>query len=206
MATVGIILNLLSFCTIVLGKRIHKEVKIQLANLAMANVLAGLVPAYSEQVWITKTEVPCQILSFFGYGAFYAGLLWNMVIGLERVVVVFFPFRALRYTKRHKIAIATVVWIVGLGSAIEYLAIIEEWYGVDEYYCLSQDLLPFTNPPLYLWLTVFKYSLPALLTMISYIAITVKTHRRSHVGERIGSQKALDEKLKNRVCLLILIL
>lgn len=121
MASLGIILNLISIASIISGKRIHKEVKIQMTNLAIADLLACLVPEYLEQFWVFKTDTTCRVMSFIGYGAFYAGPLWNMVISLERVFVVFFPFKVRLYSGKLKAFVAVCVWMIGLGSAVWYI-------------------------------------------------------------------------------------
>lgn len=170
----------------------------QTINLAVADMLACVHPGYLQLVWTAKTVVSCQILCFIN-GAFYTGLLWNMVISMERFVIVFFPFRARRYSRKHKIIVAVCVWTIGLGVYVPYIPHV---YTIDVlvdgtfcYYNFEIGI----EPCLYHWLETIRYGVPALVIATSYLLIGLKLYRRSNIGERDSTQDAQESKKRKQV-------
>lgn len=190
MVSLGVILNLISICTIIRGEETSKQMKIQMVNLAVADLLACVAPAYIALGWTGKTYVAsCQIMSIIGNGAFYAGLLWNMVISMERFVIVYFPFRAQRYTRKHKIIVAVCVWTICLVSVIKYI----------RYESADCDTSMTFNP--HMWLEVIQYSVPALVITASYLLIGLKLCRKSNIGESDRIDQAHEFTKRNQVSL-----
>lgn len=191
MSVLGITFNLLTIMTLARGRRFAKGVKIELCNLAVADLIsAAFIPIYCIGVSETlslgfvRNNALCKIVMFVGSGAFYVSPLWSMVISVERLVIVFYPLQAHRYTRRHKHVVAGCVWSVGLlielekimQTGIKWSDLSEQWFctyiqvewGWDTYYSLM----------------AVKYCLPAIIITVSYAAIGIKLCRNARIGER----------------------
>lgn len=199
MASLGLILNIVSICTIICGQKMNKEVKLQMTNLAIADLLACLVPGYLQVPWAFNTDVSCKMLSFVGYGSFHTGPLWNMVISMERLVIVYFPFRARRYSSRYKIIVAVCVWTAGLALETPLVFYItagnKQSTGRKEYEC--QAHLGSNN--LVFWINVFGFGVPVLIIVTSYLLICWKLCQTVHIGESVGCRQAQDTSKRNQV-------
>ena len=195
MAVLGLILNSLTICIVSLGDNTSKEIKVQLVNLAVADLLmAVLDPArYIIQNLRLPFSTNLTISRFagvLGYTGHYASLLCNVAISLERFFVVFFPFRASRYTRSHKLIVIGVVWVCAALPGVEnilYTEVVE--YG-RMFTCSTNK-----TPSIYAcsvetrFLTL-KYVLPALVIVTVYMLVFIKlclqktSSGRRHLAEK----------------------
>ncbi|XP_067942691.1 growth hormone secretagogue receptor type 1-like [Watersipora subatra] len=113
---VGVLLNLLTIFALALGSNISKEVRIQLINLAAADLaMAALFPStmMSDSILFLPFRGSlswCAVSFFVSASAAHASLLCNAAISLERVVIVYFPFKATGYTKTKKYLVVVLIW------------------------------------------------------------------------------------------------
>lgn len=126
--TLGILLNLLTIITISRGKHTGREVKIQLMNLAVADLLsaASLPISVTRQIKFPPSDLFCKLFTTFVRGIF---TLWNMTISLERVVICYFPLKARRYRKKQKLMVATSVWCLGMMLNTESFLFAKSYHG-----------------------------------------------------------------------------
>ena len=172
----GLGLNSLTIFIVGLGNNIGKEFKIQLINLAVADiVLAVLDPAYTAihvlRLPFPESPILCKILCFAGNAANYTSLLCNAAICLERFVIIFFPFKASQYTKRHKLLVIAAVWIAGAlpGSGSLIYANIKQ--SRNSFRCQDKPIPDRSLDPI---LRTLKYVTPAFLIVSVYTMVFVK--------------------------------
>lgn len=211
-AVLGITLNALTMFVVGFGKYTSPEIKIQLINLAMADFLSALfLPAYSAAfllyISFPSSLALCKIVRIIGWGAFYTSPLWNVTISLERLVVVYFPLKAVRYTPRHKLIIAGMVWFCGFSTEIESLLYSELTTRTMEYnvtVCSVNSPLSNSNVEAYETLLTIKYTLPAIIMVVAYFLIGIKLNRWKAVGERsLSTRKAEARACKVKTQVLI---
>ena len=197
-ALVGLCLNSLTIAIIVNGIKFGKGIKIQLTNMAVADILCSIATLSSGIVeGLTVLPIPyiwevCGLMQLVNIVFFQASLLSNTAISLERFVAVYFPLKMREYRRRHVIIITVGIWIL---SVLINLSYIEEFHFYAD---------PLTNPDkfciseLYLApsaITLVGYSicyfLPLTVIVTSYTLICIKLRRRKVVGEQQSSKDQL---------------
>lgn len=205
----GVLLNTGSISVICCGRNTSREVKIQLINLAVADIISALfLPGY-VLIYLLEISFPpnvalCTAVRIIGWGAFYVSPLWNVAIALERLIVVYFPLKAAGYTRKHKYIIAAVVWICGYIPEIENLLHSEVADFKGYLLCYVNSPLVATHRDVYEWLITIKYILPAFIIITVYLAIGIKLVCRRRIGERTPSVKQAQRSIKrskNKVCI-----
>ena len=198
-AVLGVILNTGTIGIIIYGRHISSEVKIQLINLAAADIISAIfVPAYvliyHLQISFPQNLALCKAVRVIGWGAFYTSPLWNVAIGLERLFIVYFPLKAAQYTRTHKLVLAVVVWCCGYLPEIESILYseLEELPGYT--LCHVNPPLAVTNRDIYEIVITVKYLLPAVTIIAVYIAIGIKLVYRKQIGETTPSMKQAQRK------------
>ena len=188
MAVMGVLFNLLTLVIVGLGVNISKEVKIQLINLAVADLLMSLlVPAKNASSLLTTVSFPdsihlCRLYLFVRHAAQYVSLLCNAAICLERFVVIFFPFRATKYSRTHKMIVIAVIWLCASLPGVTSIVRAEllGFEGMRE--CnVMRPILPYK---LEVWLKALQYLLPATIIVLIYSAIYIKLCLKRATGVR----------------------
>ena len=171
----GFGLNLLTIFIVKQGKNIGKEVKIQLINLAIADIaMAILDPTWAAiillEISFPDSPILCKITTVAKAAANYTSLLCNVAISLERFVIIYFPFKASQYRKRHKLLVIAAVWIVGALHGIGGLMLADVIQIENRVYC-TDLYFPYS---LSLVLEVLKYATPAFVIVSAYTLVFIK--------------------------------
>ena len=193
MATVGFVLNALTICIVGFGRNVGKEVKIQMINLAIVDVLMSgfaLTRFIMERLHLAFVDnlLLCKFVIFLEYSSHYVSLLCAAAISLERFVIIYFPFRASQYRCTHKLLVVGLVWVCGSLPAFELVAEagFEEYNGVNT--CVE------TIPESYrlrAWFWLVKYLLPICIIIASYALVFTKVcirKRAAHLTQNASNQ------------------
>ena len=172
----GFVLNLLTIFIVRLGNNIGKEFKIQLINLAIADIAFALVAPVNVAILLLKLPFPnstilCKIFCFGAGITYFTSLLCSAAISLERFVIIYFPFRASQYRKRHKLLVIAAVWIVGALHGIGGLMLADVIQIENRVYCSTDLYFPYS---LSLVLVVLKYATPAFVIVSAYTLVFIK--------------------------------
>lgn len=172
----GVTLNLATIAVLFGGTNVGQGVRIQLTNLAVADMLFAITFSIPELVYTPFTDaVLYEMASFFSI----ISLCCNAGISLERFIVVYFPLRARGYTTRHKLLVVGGVW--GFGTA-----------GGFVYMFSSLEILNIVVEILGMVLSV--------ISPLAYLLIMIKVCRRHHIGERgTTTQQTRETKQRNQV-------
>ena len=119
MGLLGVLFNIFTLFVLTLGKNISKKVKIQLINLAIADLLLAILRTPSAvlgPLTISFPESPtlCRFHAISTIMVAPSTLYCNAAIAIERFIIIYFPLRALRYTTAHKCVIVAVIWFITL--------------------------------------------------------------------------------------------
>lgn len=209
-AVLGVILNIATIAIIAKGRKTGRGIRIQLISLATADILGAVFLTFSQYFQATSRnqytdEYICRLILFLGYGCLFVSLLCNTAISLERLMVVFFPFSALRYTQRKKLAVTGCAWLIGLLSELETLVddVVESKGGTCRFAPPQWAAKTQSNGLLYQWLRVIRYIIPFLIMLISYTLIGCKIRKKSKIREG-GESSRTDSANRNAVSLLFL--
>ena len=183
MSILGVFLNSLTICVVVFGQNVSKEIKIQLINLAVADLLMaitlpGLVMTLLLHLDFPDNSILCASIMAIGKAATYASIFCNTAMSVERFFIIYFPLRAARYTRRHKFIVVAAIWLIACLPEIEtllYSRIVEE-DGVLA--CIRFPPLYDTNVELFSWMMMLKHLLPVVIIVVMYALIFVKVCRR----------------------------
>ena len=121
-AVLGLILNVGTILTVLKSRQLsNKGVHVLLVNKAVADLITSLTypTVYAALPFGQEAELELLIISTFGSLGIYLSLLWNAAISIERFVVIHFPLKSLVYTKKMKVILTTIVWLIGIvGSTL----------------------------------------------------------------------------------------
>ena len=186
----GFVFNAVAIVVIVKGKKFGQKMKVQLTNLAVADILSSLaIPggsAYRDfaNARFLQSSVFCKIYKGLGCTAFIASMLCHMNIALERFIAVYFPFQIFNLTKRKVATKMAVLWLIALLIPIDI-------YSLSDLVNISNSsdcVVYYTNlssPAAVQCSAFFRASLfvPAFVIFIAYIAIGLKLFLRPDIGE-----------------------
>ncbi|XP_067939472.1 allatostatin-A receptor-like [Watersipora subatra] len=179
---------------IALGKNISSKIKLQLINLAAADLLlAGLYIPYVSYIYYDKqylrTSWECRIYLPLALAGLHASPIFSAVISLERLFIIFYPLKAKLYTRAHKIVVIICVWLFAaipeiVKSGYREIAI-DSRSGVPK--C---RISPGWNYIAGIWLSVMRYVIPVVTVVVSYTFIFIKLRRRkkSQIVQRSTEQ------------------
>ena len=203
MGVLGAVINALTILIIASGKATGKDLKIQLINIAVADLLMALFdPSYSASVY-TRQSFPdnihlCRLYRFTRHAAHYGGLVSRLVASIEISVMVFSPVRAARYKRTHKILVVVFIWLLawlaGAGDLVD--ADVTEYDG--EINCVI-NLSPLMSADVDSWLTMLEYVLPAFIIVIVSLLFFIRKlmHRSSEYLQHSAKHQAnSSEKVK----------
>lgn len=117
----GFVLNIGTIATILNSQSLsNRGVHVFLVNKAIADLVTSLTYpiVYAAFPYGKGAELYLFILSAIGSLGIYTSLLWNAAISIERFVMIYFPLKALTYTKRIKIILTSTVWAIGVFGSI----------------------------------------------------------------------------------------
>ena len=211
MAALGIVLNSLTICIVSLGRHIRTEFKLQLTNLAIADLfMAALDPAYHTMFYMRlpfpNSSPLCQVFAFISIVADYTSLLCKVAISLERFLIIYFPLRASRYNQRHKFAVVVIIWLCSLLIGIDSLlgATILEYNG--KCFCVNNEFPHDSTSMMFNpWARQLKYALPAGTIIIVYILIFFKLRHQNDAGMRRNLSSRWSKDLKKVPAFMLLI-
>ena len=206
MATLGFVLNALALVVVWHGCNLSKEVRIQVLNLAVVDVLMSIFGATRTVLEnllpsFTLNASLCKFILFAVHSSHYISLLCNASISVERFVIVYFPFKASNYTSIHKIAVVLLVWFTGLLSAIELLfgTHVVTTSGVSE--CINSSPLNTLSFELQMWMWCLKYFLPTFIIITAYTLVFVRMciNKREGIRRHLSNQWKKDLNKVNKI-------
>ena len=176
-AVLGVILNTMAAVVWIAGKHSGTELRPELTCLAVIDLLSAVSLSLFDFLILPsrratyKNDLVCRLLGYFGHAIFYTTTLLNAVISLERLVVVYFPLRALNYTKPKKAAVICSAFVLGMLHEAQFLADTDRT-------CLFLTLGDG-------WIANLKLAVSAIIIVTSYTLIAVKIICRKKIGEEI---------------------
>ena len=196
MGLIGFVLNVFVLLVVSYGDNISKEVKIQVINLAIADILMSVLETVTEAIYYLNLPFPnnialCKIYRFVRRIAAYISLLICTVISVERFVIFFFPFKVSRYTKTRKCVAMAVTWacatLVAIRPVVDAEVVLN---GPDRYKCVVYYSLILTEVG-NIWLVSLQYIVPSLVIITLYTLIFIKMSfpRTSNLRCHSSSQK-----------------
>ena len=180
MAVLGVILNTFTLLTVGCGRHIDSKIKIQLMNLAFADLLMALFdpPDHTKVVYrnlsFPGNTAACKLYQFACGVSHYATLFCNAAISLERFVIIFFPFRAARYRKVHRYIVILLIWICAVLPAYPSLIQAEVIRYYDSSFCLIVQASRNQYSDADLWTPSLFALVPALVIVAIYAMIFIK--------------------------------
>jgi hypothetical protein len=151
-------------------------VKIQLINLAIADMLAAVVlfiPAISFLLDINfQWNISLCILFRFVNGLpLFASILSSTAISLERFVIVYFPLKASGYTKTYKYVVVVIIWLCASAqnSVFAIYAEVEDDRG--QLYCWVN--MPIDAQLIFNWWYILMYIILTIIIVGSYTFVFI---------------------------------
>lgn len=183
----GLVLNTGAIYIIQYGRNVSREIKLQLTNLAVADLLFSLVVPVLAAFRVIKfpfihSHTLCSLERFAIHTIKFSGPLWNLTISLERMVVICFPFRAVHYRKRHKVIVAVATWIFACVIHIDAL-IFAKLIRDPVTGTMSCWVVVTSSTDVNRLLAGVRCALPASIMTISSIVISYKIGCRKRIGE-----------------------
>ena len=206
MAVLGVIFNVLTLLTVGLGQTISKDIKMQLMNLAFADLLMALFdPAHQAAAVFRNSPfyggtAMCRLYLFIRRVSHYAPLLCNVAISLERFVVVFFPFRAASYKKVHKCMVVLLIWVCAIMPAVKNLIYAQVVHYSNTPHCLFVQAISSAQHSTDTWLLTTLVILPAGTIATVYIMIFIKLCIQKTAGAKRHLSRGWSKEL-DKVCI-----
>ncbi|XP_067930219.1 kappa-type opioid receptor-like [Watersipora subatra] len=203
---IGVTLNTINIVILAKGKKFGRRIKIQLLNLAAADILTALlIPgaspthSYSTLTHYPNSPVLCKIHKLLGYSSFYASLIFHGAIAAERFVATYFPFVMSRYKKVHVIIVVLIGWIISFGSTIGLLSMADVVRTDKGLVCLLNF---YTEDRIKMNINTYfvKFLVPSLIILAAYSIIGVRLRKKNI----IGTKKASKTRIKKREVLAML--
>ena len=202
-AVTGVLFNTLTIVVISKGQRIGKQLKFQLVNLAVADlVTAGTFPIYLMyrllRLNFPLNDALCKFIGLTSIWPNFVSLLWNMIISIERLLVIYFPLRMRHYSLKWKIIVAVLVWGIGfalrsnslVNSRVRYLGKISICYVGESsgFWGVNRGLDEIIN--------MATYGIPAIAIIVCYTMICFKLYMKPKIGHG-GSQNQEDSAARH---------
>ena len=212
----GVILNILTIFVLKMGRRIGKGIKFQLVNLAVADLLTAccLPTWYIVDILMTDTDehvaidLPgyrmCQVIIWVVLGVTGASPLFNMLISLERFIVICFPLRARFYTKTLKRTAVAMTWITAFaGEAYLFTLDASDSESTTEGTSLVEMCrVRVRTASVLVWILI-QISIPTLTIIFCYICVVIKLCRRQKLGvSGCQTNEKVQSKQTREVCMI----
>ena len=211
----GVILNILTIFVLKMGRRIGKDIKFQLVNLVVADLLTAccLPTWYIVDILMTDTEHValespgyrmCQVIIWVVLGVTGASPLFNMLISLERFIVICFPLRARFYTKTLKRIAVAMTWITAFaGEAYLFtLDASDSEYTTEGTSLVEMCRVRVRTASVLVWILI-QISIPTLTIIFCYICVVIKLCRRQKLGvSGCQTNEKFQSKQTREVCMI----
>ena len=199
----GLVLNTFTLVVIALGTKFGRGMKLQLGNLAIADLLCSLLTPGSAVVGgivilpYPDSTILCKMQQYITSVAFCTSLLCGAAISLERLVAVYFPLKMKEYRPRHAIVVLLSAWIctfaLNVDSLIDNEVVTNPQRNntmkcVSGRYLLMQDV---GGSLLYLSTTRFLIPVVTILAAYGLIAIKLLTRKRIGVKHKFSKHRKL---------------
>ena len=189
LSILGLFLNACTIAIIIRGDNFGKGIKIQLINLAVADILCSLATVALKasnclEGFLLMLQL-CRVLELFNPLVFLARLISNTAISLERFVAVYFPLKMREYRRRHVITVIIAIWMISALLKIFWSLtnnVYVHHYANPELPCMSKIYLPPTKGRIASY--VGFVCLPVLIIVTCYTLICIKLKRRKVIGEQ----------------------
>lgn len=193
----GASLNIATITIIARGRNFGRGMKLQLMNLAVADLMSSLIlPGSSVVKGISSLSsvidygILCRMQSYLVSVIFFSSLLFNTIISLERFVAVYFPLKMLNYRRVYATGLIVIAWLCSLALNSSVLLDFDpEVYSPEladnEVVCMAVNTL-LVGKQHTVWLATFaiRCLVPSITILVAYRAICVKLVRRKQVGEK----------------------
>ena len=197
LSILGLCFNACAVTIIIKGSKFGKSIRIQLINMAVADILcslAAIVSGISDSLEGLPVSyvVQFQKAQQFTMPVLYiASLLSNTVISMERFVAVYFPLKMREYRRRHVITVIVIIWVLSVVVNLQLLlkkdAIVYHPVNIRLACTLKR------KPPLSV-VRVASYviviCLPVVIIVTCYTLIGVKLARRTVIGVKRGNRQS----------------
>ena len=188
MGLLGVIFNPLTIYIIAQGQHISKKIKIQLINLAVADLLNSIIRSTVNTLAIVHFSFPqilnlCRVTSLIGTIVSLAPLLCNATICLERFALVYFPIKTKSsYKKIHKCLVVAAIWLCAsvLGSIVAFDSKVADIKL--KVVCMPNDkgILSLEGRRL---LYGLAFAVPTIIIVVFYILVFIKLYLNSKEKE-----------------------
>ncbi|XP_067950256.1 psychosine receptor-like [Watersipora subatra] len=191
-STMGFILNVFTLAVIITGKRFAQNIKLQLGNMAIADLLCSiLLPSSTLFGGLVKvpyhSNILCKVHSHIVYSLFYSSLLFNTALAVEKFVAVYFPLRMFCYERRHIISVIVSVWSLAFLAEIDILfksnVHISTITGMPGCYSAEEHRTFDENKLQCILYSGLRLGIPATIMLLAYSLIAIKLMKRRNVGE-----------------------
>ena len=187
MAIGGFFLNTLTICIIGVDKNMNNDAKIQIINLAVADALMDVfgpirfIMGHLRLSFVSNLPL-CKLILFLEFSSHYTSLLCVVAISLERLVIIYFPFRARQYRSNHKLLVVGLAWLIGSLPSLEVVmrAGLKEINGIHS--CIDVGPKDLASYQMQTKLWSLKYLLPILIIVGSYSLVCIKICSRESTG------------------------
>lgn len=202
---VGIVFNSFTIAVIVAGKKFGKNIRIQLLNISVVDLISSIIlPSTSILGGFTTYSYPhndalCKTQQYMSFTLFYLSLLLNATIGLEKFVAVYFPLSLLRYETKYVITTYAAVWILAFAVQIDVITssgVSESPFVNNTWSCFpTKNLLSQAEEYKSLTLSyALKYLIPSFVILLVYSLIAVKLWRAKRIGEMSRSSTEVSRR------------
>ena len=197
MGLLGVIFNPLTIYIIARGSHMSSKIKIQLINLAVADLLNSIIRPTTNILVAVNFRFPqnlnlCRFTYFVGTIVSIAPLFCKATICVERFALVYLPVQTNRsYKTIHKYLVVTAIWMCSfvLGSIVAYDSeIIEAKYKVFCGPSLDEGFLSLDERDL---LYALAFIVPTVIIVTFYMLVFIKLYlnlKASGLRRHLSSQ------------------
>ena len=214
---IGSILNGFTIAVIVKGKHFGQNIRLQLLNISVIDLLCCMVtPTTIVLGAVTTIPYPnsntlCQLQQYLTYSLFYVSLLVNAAIAIEKFIAVYFPLTILKYERRHIVSVIILAWTLAFLLHIDVAIDSLVYPNPDANHtlaCLYSS--SFVTPSkgdyqLFTMKTALKYLVPSFTILTAYILIAIKLKQKKEVGDNTFNRKTINRQVSNTLALLLLL-
>ena len=214
---IGSILNGFTIAVIVKGKHFGQNIRLQLLNISVIDLLCCMVtPTTIVLGAVTTIPYPnsntlCQLQQYLTFSLFYVSLLVNAAIAIEKFIAVYFPLTILKYERRHIVSVIILAWtlafLLHIDVAIDSLVYPNPYTG-NTLSCLYSS--SFVNSSkrehqLFTLKGTIKYLVPSFIILTAYILIAIKLRQKKEVGDNTFNRNTVNRQVSNTLALLLLL-
>ena len=197
----GVIFNTITIIIIIYGEKFGKSIKLQLLNLAIADLLSAiLVPTWSYLTYCVTSSYPnnsvlCKTHRYVIFTVLFGSLLGNAFIAAERFVAVYFPLKILRYEQKHVVWVIVIMWISSFilqADMARYSQLEVSPYREHALICVLEPNQTTSGILLVTSIHAIKYLLPTFVIILAYGLICIKLKTNPKIGE---THKQINKKV-----------